>query len=377
MASEQEEFEFRARLEKETAGPKRRSPMEMVQHYAGLAGRGAVEGLVKGAEQFIPPIYPRESVGSKLISKIDPGVEKGLTKLGLPEAETGVDKAVQLGGELGPSLLAGSKTVGPQAATALQDIGKSLMHRALKPTLGSQKRGDAAIAIDTMLDKGLNVTKGGVNKLRDEIDKLNDQIKDKIASSTAMVDKAQVGKHLNDLMTKFRNQVNPAADEAAIKKAWDEFKNHPAWGGLMDMPVQVAQKLKQGTYDQLRKKYGQMGSAEVESQKALARGLKDEISAKVPDVAGLNAEESKLIKTLNVAERQVMIDANKNPAGLAWLTHSPAQFAAFVADRSPLFKSLLARLMYRSATPLSKVTGAGMGAAVYELGNKAREQPEP
>src|SRR5206468_3026519 len=108
----------------------------------------------------------------------------------------------------------------------------------------------------------------------------------------------------------------------------------------------LAQELKQGTYRILASKYGEQGSAATEAQKALARGLKEGISEKVPAVAGLNAEESKLINALEVAERRALMDGNKNFGGLAWLAHSPATWAAFMADKSALFKSLVARMMH-------------------------------
>jgi len=86
------------------------------------------------------------------------------------------------------------------------------------------------------------------------------------------------------------------------------------------------------------------GSAEIEAQKSLARGLKEGISQAVPEVAGLNAQEAKLLTTLKVAERRALMDANKNPMGLALLASHPGTWAAFMADRSAAFKGLAARL---------------------------------
>ena len=62
------------------------------------------------------------------------------------------------------------------AAPALEAGAKSLMHSALKPSIRALKNGDAAKAISTMLDEGINATKGGVEKLRGKISELNDQI---------------------------------------------------------------------------------------------------------------------------------------------------------------------------------------------------------
>jgi hypothetical protein len=110
-----------------------------------------------------------------------------------------------------------------------------------------------------------------------------------------------------------------------------------------------------------------MGSADVEAQKTLARGLKEGIVKAEPQIAGLNEQESKLIKTLNVAERRALMQVNNNPAGMAWLTHDPKRWAAFVADKSSLFKSLLARMLYSGAEEGSKTAGQVGGVSLYGL----------
>jgi hypothetical protein len=128
------------------------------------------------------------------------------------------------------------------------------------------------------------------------------------------------------------------AEEAAAEKALSELV---AKGPTMS--VQDAQRLKQGTYKVLEKKYGQLGSAETEAQKALARGLKEQIAQAVPEVAPLNAKQSELIKALKVTGRRAMMDDNRNPVGIAGLSTNPSQLAAMLADRSALLKSLAAR----------------------------------
>jgi lipid II:glycine glycyltransferase (peptidoglycan interpeptide bridge formation enzyme) len=116
----------------------------------------------------------------------------------------------------------------------------------------------------------------------------------------------------------------------------------------------------------LDKKYGQLGSADIEAQKGLARGLKNEIGKAVPEVLDLNAQESALFKTLDVAERRAFMDANKNPVGLSALTTSPAKFALFMADRSAGFKALMARAMNRAGEGL-KIDQPSTGSRLREL----------
>lgn len=222
------------------------------------------------------------------------------------------------------------------------------MQSALKPTIEQLRTGKAATAVRTLLDEGINATQGGANTLKTRIGDISDQVAQKIARSPAQIDKQAVIAALKSTRGKFANQVNPIGDLAAIDAVESGFMNHP---GLPNQtfPVQQAQELKQGTYGVLAKKYGQLGSAETEAQKALARGLKEQISQSVPEVAPLNAQESKLIDTLKVTERRALMDANKNPMGLAALANNPASWAMFMADKSALFKSLVARSLNKTS----------------------------
>lgn len=266
--------------------------------------------------------------------------------------------------------LPGVVKVGAAAGGALADGISSganrLMQSAIKPTIAQLKSGDSATAVEMMLKYGVNPTKGGVNKLRGLIDGLNDKIESEIANSGAQIDKGKVLNRLADVRTKFGNQVSPTADLSTIQSTADDFLNHPNFLGSQ-IPVSDAQALKQGTYRVLSKKYGQMGSAEVEAQKALARGLKDEIAEAVPGIGALNAEESKLLATLGVAERRALMEMNKNPMGLAALAQSPASWAMFMADKSALFKSLTARMLNSSATGAQKAGPLLEGAATNPL----------
>ena len=236
----------------------------------------------------------------------------------------------------------------PAALQAARPTAEYLMQSAMKPTLKQLKSGQAKTAVDTLLELGINPTNKGVEQLKGHILDTNQKIADALSSSNAIVNKEKVLQRLGDVEAKFANQVAPMSDVNAIKNIGQEFmaSNKPALEmPQQNIPVQLAQKLKQGTYKVLSGKYGEAGSAATEAQKALARGLKEEIASEVPAIVGLNAHESKLIDTLNVAERRALMDMNKNPAGLALLAHDPSTALAFMADKSAAFKALAARLI--------------------------------
>lgn len=367
--------------------------------------------------------------------------------------------------------------IGEKASPMLETGAKKLMQSALKPTIEQLKKGHAETAINTLLSEGINATRGGVEKLKDRVSSINDEISNLITNSSGTVDKQKVLEALGSVKNKFSNQVSPTDDLAAIERVAKDFANHPyfqrnaangealkeavntarrqkemalqasgkldtfaaqqknlAEGGRIplsinqpefqpyfntgtngrvanspssqpvdfmpripsrythnidrvpegiqganearqiyssrraeelsalkaldefekyqgSLPIQLAQQLKQGTYKVVDKKYGQLGNAETEAQKALARGLKEGVAEAAPEVAKLNAKESDLINTLKVTERRALMDANKNPMGLALLAHNPASWAAFMADKSALFKSLAARTLNKMSQP--------------------------
>lgn len=288
----------------------------------------------------------------------DKAVELGV-KGHLPTPLTaGIATAVDMGiSQVAPAFVGGG--AGRAASGLLRKPAEKLMHSSLKPILSEAKKGNAARAVKTLLDEGINVTEGGVKKLRGLIDELNTEIKQRISSSTATVSKKKVADYLDDLTQKFKNQVNPQSDISTIRRSYDEFMNHPDLAGKMDIPVQKAQSLKTGTYKAIGSKaYGELKGVETESQKTLARGLKEQIAEKVPEISGLNAREGELLNALNVTERRVLISANKNPAGLAYLAKNPSAAAAFMADRSELFKSLAARMINHNAKRITGTAGA-------------------
>jgi hypothetical protein len=301
-------------------------------------------------------------------------LESDVLKSTPPEVRAGAATAANMLVSSGPGIGGGAKagaTLAGKVAGSVEGklggVAEGVMQSALKPILSQLKHGDAATAIRTMLNEGVNVTPGGMRKLRGMIDGLNNEIKQKLANSTATINKAKVASYLGDLLDRVKQQVNPQADMQAVRNAFQQFWEHPTVGRHLgkDMTVQEAQALKQGTYRELGSKaYGELKGADTEAQKTLARGLKEEIATAVPEIAGLNKRESELINALNVAERRVLISANKNPAGLSILAGNPKAMAAFMADRSELFKSLAARMINASAKKTGQLAGGAVGGGV-------------
>jgi hypothetical protein len=234
------------------------------------------------------------------------------------------------------------------------------MQSALKPSKAEHMTGKAGRAVQTMLDEGVSVSQGGVDKMRTAISSLNDEIAGIIKDSGKTVDKNAVAGRLQDVMKKYEASID-SSDLQAIEKVWTEFLSHPQLAGKSGMPIQLAQRMKQAGNAKLGDAAYGMGlkpAAERDAYKGLVRGLKEEIAAAEPAVAPLNAREGNLLNAAKIAQNRVAMDANKNPIGLGIL--NPLTLPLWLFDRSPLAKSLLARMMYSGSGPIA--TGAGAAA---------------
>lgn len=259
-----------------------------------------------------------------------------------------------------PTAIGGA--AGLAAKVPLRGTAEWLMQSALKPSMKSLKLGKADEAVGTLLDEGITISRGGVEKLQGKIDVLSSAISDALKGSGATVDRNAIASRLQDVINRIeRTSMNPQDRVAEVQRIYDQVLTNPNLQRAI--PVERAQQIKQGIYQMLKDKYGQLGSDSVEAQKALARGAKEEISAAVPGVSDLNAHEARLINALQLAEHRALQSGNKDLTGpFAWLTANPARFAAVVADRSPAFKSILARMM-NNASQNAPALGAAAGAA--------------
>lgn len=325
----------------------------------------------------------RKALGSILSSPSRAGEMAGEKVLGIseklgtpPEVSAGLATAANMGVSIGAGGGIGGST-GSAAGRGIAKLADPIMENAIKPLLKHVESGKAATAIRTMLEEGLNVTQGGVRSLKQKIGELGEEIKSRLAQSEGgTVSKSKIMDKIEESLQKFRDQVNPQSDIAEVKKAFENFMTHPDLQGVENIPVAQAQRLKQGTYKQLGEKAytGELTGANIDAQKVIAKGLKEGIESVAPEVKGLNAEQKKLIDTLNVVERRQILEAVKSPGGLGYLAHSPAAFAAITLSKSAAFKSALANLVKNAERPAG-VLGAEVGAVSATGGQRLGNAP--
>lgn len=196
-------------------------------------------------------------------------------------------------------------------AALLGKTPEAAYESALRPSTTLSQAERSAI-VNTGLKEGIPISKAGLEKLQGSIQDLNKSIADNIAKDpNRPIDPNKVATRADAAKAKFRNQVNAQGDLDAIEASKNQFlKENPSLGAA------DAQAMKQGTYRVLKGKFGEQGSASVEAQKALARGLKEEIATQFPEIAKLNAQESRLLDLSPVLERAVNRISNHQAIGI-------------------------------------------------------------
>jgi hypothetical protein len=270
---------------------------------------------------------------------------------------------------------------GVSARLPVGELPERLYQSALKPSpalAASKVQG----MVQSGLDNSIPVSATGVEKLGGLISDLGDKVSAEIQAGSnagATVDPFKVASRLSDTSKRFANQVNPEGDLNAIGESGNEFlRNNPA-----PIPAADAQALKQGTYTALKDRtYGQQGTATVEAQKALARGIKEELENQFPEIQGLNAQQGQAASLQKSLTRAVQRIDNHQLLGIGTPLAAGAGGAIagapgaavmgvlkFVLDQ-PEFKSKLAYTLSRAGkgVPLP-AAAARIAAYSTQLGN--------
>ena len=294
------------------------------------------------------------------------GVTDIASKLGAsPEVAAGAGYAANVGLQAIPTAL--SMGVGRAVGSIpMEGAARSLMHSAIKPRTAALKAGKVDRAVDTMLERGVSLSQGGLNKLQAQASAFEDDITRILDKSPATVDKFAVAATLKDAFAKVQKELNPQSSIQDVQKAFTAFINHPLLQGNQ-IPVKLANEMKQAAYRKLGDAAygaGVRNPATELAEKTLARGFKENIGRAVPEVSPILKEQADVINAIKVMQPQALIEANKNPVGLGLLAQNPQAAMAFAVDRSGFLKSLLARGMYSGAKPLSMGAG-GLLATDY------------
>lgn len=311
-----------------------------------------IDHIGKLADSFIPGTQNAYEVSRQTLDDVQNGNYAGV-------AGTAGGLGLQLALARG-ALKEPTTTPSPTAA--------KLYKSSLKAPPGSTSTAEVARMVSTGLKYEIPVSAGGIDKLSGLVADLNKAVQAEIdagASKGATVNKFAVTSRLADTAKQFATQVNPEADLKAVGESGNEFlRSQPT-----EIPASQAQKLKVGTYQQLgNKAYGELSSATIESQKALARGIKEELEQQFPEIKGKNAQESDLYNLQPELERAVRrIDnhdiislGSKVMAGAgAAVAGGPGMVAGGILERVLGMPALKSRL----AIAINKASGMPLGAS--------------
>lgn len=278
-----------------------------------------------------------------------------------PEAAASLGYGTNVAIQAVPAVVGGAVT---KAVTQPSMVAgaKRLMQSAIKPDFESLANGKAAKAIQTMLDEGISATEGGMAKLQKEVNTLREQVKTVIANSPAEIGRSKVANQLLGVLDRVQKQGIYKGDVKKVEAAWDEFMSHPLIKGDK-IPVQLAQDMKKAGNRKLEADFGELGSADKESLKAIVRGLKEEIEKAVPAVGPINKRMGELLNVLKVAQRRSLVNANQQPGGIALLAENPAAGVAMALEKEAPLRSMAARLAYQNSGTLPTASGTAAGAA--------------
>lgn len=315
-------------------------------------GAGAIQGAT---QPFVHPLDTLAGVGNTILHPVDTAKGMYRSAVANPAGFAGnVVGGAVTGEALAPAAQAAANVagdVGKAAGSRALLLGKTpaeAYESALKPST-TLSQADRASIVQTGLQNKIPVSKSGLEDIGNLIDDYNNKIKAEIAQDpTRPIDPNAVATRADAAKARFANQVNAQPDLNAIEASRQQFLTEqgaqpgkpgtpPRPTGVLDAqgrPVMTqgtpatppqpappmnaadAQAMKQGTYQVLKGKFGEQGSAAVEAQKALARGLKEEIATQFPEINNLNAAESRLLDLQPVLERAVNRTGNHQLVGI-------------------------------------------------------------
>lgn len=180
--------------------------------------------------------------------------------------------------------------------------------------------GDVAAAVETMNKGNIPFSQKGIQDITQAIQDIQTQKFAVTGHSPARIDPKAVELRLDEVANRRDWQVNPNADARQIEQLRKNFRQRTGGAAITDakgkvigykqgkpIPADEAEALKEGTY--ASNKYGSEApphlQATAEGEKALARGLKEELERQLPELTGLNEQQSKFINLNGILETAV------------------------------------------------------------------------
>jgi hypothetical protein len=327
------------------------------------------EQLTKGAD------VAGSKTSDALVSALGPDVGGAVG----PLIGSGVNTAIQA-----LPLIAGRGVSATGSALRGEGLGAAgFMRRALTPSKTARETGQDVRAIDTALNDtgapgpaGYNVTRGADAALTERIGTKMDQLDQAVANSGA---RASLEPIQQNLLSEYEQAMKDTsahgeARRASVENAWNSFLNSPLIAGAPDIPIQDALAAKRQLNRYTEDRYGeQFSPQDVANARAVQSGLAESTSAASPTVAAINAEVSPLINLRNMIRDRVGVTGNRPIAGFGALAHTPTGVLAWLAERTPLVNSVVARALNTTGRGLETAGNAGLPLGMV-MSQQAQEE---
>jgi hypothetical protein len=189
----------------------------------------------------------------------------------------------------------------------------------------------------TMLDKGIYVTVGGLKKLDGLLELTDQQLTKTIGSLKGPINLKRAAYNAGkDLFDRFgaKNRGNPVAGLQQIRDSLTEFvKTHAA-----QVSGTAAQTLKRGMGQEVKEGWGELSNAKTETLKGIYRQVRIELeqTAKAEgkgDIAALNDEERKLLAAHDTIAKKLSQATYLSPADVLYVMHHPVIAALSVSEK--------------------------------------------
>jgi hypothetical protein len=270
---------------------------------------GAIGGMVGGAVAGPPGAVGGAALGGAAGSLAKAAIQRPQEALAHPLETAGYALANAAG-------QGAAEGVGQAVAKGIPAAATAVYRGYLKPSLAAASIHNADAVVDTAIKEALPISRSGAEKGQALISKLKDQVTAIQKNSPNLTDLHQVADELRMWATKtFFKPGVPTSDFDAALKVADSIDKHASLGlqaGAASIPVDqtFAQGIKSGLQQTGANASILDSAATKQANEAGGHFMRTAMEKATPEIAGLNARESKLIPAVEAISRAVQRDSN-------------------------------------------------------------------
>ncbi len=215
----------------------------------------------------------------------------------------------------------GAEALGAGITKGVTAGAKAVYRGYLKPSLSQRMLPKANEIVETALNEALPISKRGVQTAGRVIGELRNEVDDILAQSPDTLDLHAVADKVRAFAKAryYKPGVDLADYQLALNVA-DKLDLHPSLNlapgaapAAVDVPLAAANESKRGLYTSIKEAgFGTPQGAKKTTEKFAAHEIKTGLEAAAPEIAPLNARESKLIDAAKAIAKAVEREANQS-----------------------------------------------------------------